>query len=143
MRRARYLSIPLAIGLLVLVGVVVSEAQRTPEWQVALRQAINPADSAILQVIHARAPENFAPALVARVVDYGKFQGLALPRSPREVYCIVLREDANRSLVFVSHYSDNLWRDDWIVQLGPVFPLENDTRQTLAALGCDFENVGP
>lgn len=138
MRRYGLLLIPLAVGLIVLSWVIAAEAQRTPEWQIELNQYLRENDTSALQIVHARQPENQAPSLLRKTVDAGTFKGLALPLPPRDVYCALVPRQETRIVVFVSYFSDNLWRDDWVIHEGPRYPLNNETLKALAALGCDF-----
>jgi hypothetical protein len=138
MRRISWLVLPLAVAALVLLGVAISEAQRTPEWQQALNQYLRSSGGSPQQVIRAAAPEQLDPSLLEQLGEAGQFEGLALPMPPRTVYCVLVTKGQRHSVLFVSYFSDNLWRDDWVVHQGPAQPFSTDTVAALSVLGCDF-----
>lgn len=138
MRRTMMLVLPLAVVVLVLLGVAISEAQRTPEWQLVLNRYLRASGGSAQQVVRSNAPDQLVSPLLGQVVEASQFQGLALPMPPRTVYCVLVTKGAARSVVFVSYFSDNLWRDDWVIHRGPAQPFNPATTAALSALGCEF-----
>jgi hypothetical protein len=127
------------------------EAQQTPRWQMVLDR-YRPAAS-VRQVERATMPWLLTPSMHGRVVDYGDYCynagesrqscTLALSYPPQDVYCVLITVEHQQQLLLISRFSDNLWRDDWIILAGSSAPSLSAAMQTAATIGCEFARQEP
>lgn len=135
------------IVLSFVVTVQIVEAQRMPEWQRALVNVWSAHQ--VIEAERAQWPEAFALAPTYVIRDTGHFAYgayvdngssidllITLPETPREVYCVVVRNNTRAQLVFVNYYTDNLYRSGWVVMEDGALPVAADTQAQLDALGC-------
>jgi hypothetical protein len=155
MKRRIALVLPLTVVLLFGFTLGFLEAQQTPLWQMTLDrylQAARPA-AAVRQVERATMPWLLTPAMHGQVVDYGDYCyhagesrqscTLALPYPPQDVYCALVTVEQQQQLLLVSRFSDNLWRDDWVILASPSAPSLSAAMQTAATTGCEFARQEP
>ena len=130
-----------------------AEARRTPDWQIALQGYMQERLDAeqqwvVLDTATARSPEAFAPHMAQPVVLEWTWEGIEIPYPPRSVICVLFApagsssEKSHARVLFVSHHSDNLWRQGWIVHEGPQSPLAPHVQETLSLLDCGLTVTG-
>lgn len=153
MTRRVVLVLPLAVLLLLGLGVIFLEAQLAPPWRATLDRYLqtNKPMMSVQQVQRATLPSLLAPSY-GQVVDYGAycyqaestFGGrpgcdLALPYPPLAVYCVLVGDARDQQLLLVSRFADNLWRDNWVIVAGPLTASLAEAVQMPTPLGCEFE----
>lgn len=161
MRRVISLIIPLLVLFVLAAGVIAIEVSRPADWRVELNKyvqyqnSLSPARITVQSVAYASKPGNFSQDMSHAVFGDSVWGGLDLPFPPEEVWCVLLKRDASSNdelggempykVVFVSHHTDRLWNDDWVVHEGAKALFTHEFIESLSLIGCDLglEEFGP
>ena len=133
-RRYGFLLLICCLLLVLLGAVVVAEGRRTPDWQVAFRQAL-PAVTikAATRGTDLRAFAQLTEEL--QLIERGDM--LSLPTQPRTLYCVVGQRGKQEQLYLTAFYDDSLWHADWTIWASGAGSARE--QQTAAKdVGCSF-----
>jgi hypothetical protein len=142
-RRVALLSVPLVLLMGVAAAVIAVEAGRPREWQLELNSYLRdqPGAGSVQATDWAGHPEAFGPDM-SRTASESPF-------TPEAVWCVLIKRSRGAELpyqvVFVNHYVDPPWYDEWVVHEGRGNPFAPIFLDGLGRLGCDLGlgDMGP
>lgn len=154
MRRLIFLTVPVVILVTLLTTVLAWEAERTPDWEIALNHYLIESRglqeaTRVERVVTARQPWHFTEDMgYPSLGDGWSWATADIPFPPRQMQCVLLerihKENietaavSTRQVIFVTKHSDTLWRIGWLVHAGPREPFPLELMTQLEALGCDL-----
>ena len=149
-RLVKLIAIPFVIVIITATTIFAAEAQRTPEWQILLKQYAANHNLAVVDSVRAGQPYNFTGELDYPLVLPSTFEYtadityqqsdaymIALPYPPEQVRCALMEQSGKRMLLFINYYSDGLWQNGWVIHQGPAL-FSTAATQSLDRLGCDL-----
>jgi len=141
MKRLIGLLVPIMVLLSLTIIITLSEAKRPAPWQAPLQEYLPggnvPPGSRIKGEVKADHPWQFRADMAQAVVN-DTWRTDLIPYPPDEVWCLQLEygDGSGPVILFVSHHSDKLWRDDWLVYQGHT-PI-SATLKDASSIGCHF-----
>ncbi len=156
MKKVIALMLPLLLGAAVVAGVALAEARRSRDWQTALDAYLRDQGAAgrlqVQATAWARQPWRLDRDMSQALFGDNRRGQSDLPFPPEVVWCVLLKRGQSRSrdelpyrVLFVAHYVDPPWYDEWLVHPGKGDPFAPDFGAGLHAIGCDLglEEKGP
>jgi tetratricopeptide (TPR) repeat protein len=149
-KRVATVALPVVILAAVVVTVAALEARRGPDWRLTLdnylaQRAERLEVLTVQQVVAARQPANFVPAMGVPVPGGPVWESVRPAFPPQAVQCVLIDKSASasdesgRQVVYVAYHSDSLYHVGWRVYEGPQAPFPPQLQADLRAIGCDLQ----